>query len=1162
MVKLGFRSIGKTRGAEGLITRFNPSNQAPGLSIKQRLDKVLKEEFEDNPVFQKAADLISSFISLPEAERFEERTIGIFKPENLKSAAKGFLKGLALVNASSSIERESIRSKITPQEREASLRTALFLPSQLSRLISPIQALGGAILDKKDPAEIAKVTARGFFLPEEIEPITRKALPLTEFEREGSVARLIPRAVVEAIENIALFRAVTGIGVRDVKNLIKTSQTKEGIVRIENFVKVAEKQGIIKFPDTISLDSKVNHIIGLAQKDPRVGTLLTRVLATPTKVFAGVPTPFNAGDIVKTFRGEIGNIVKIEGTKAIISFAGQELTRNLDELVQVKSVLSPRELPPETPSQVLKPFRPLGEIQIPKLKVEGEKIVSEGEVIGTTEPVIEEPFVSSTPAFNEHVEFFRGRQLPEGSRIRSLQKQIRQVNGKRLAGSITPQEANTQIKNLRGEIFKAAQAEGISVRLSEAGKLKLSVRQSGNFVPTEFSNYNNFRDLGVVAGGGTDITRLIQGMDGALSLRKRLELPSQVGPLEKYVLFPTRDISIQKMNYINQKIAQLRNIIDFKNLRFSEKGKRFFSVKPTVQEDTLINDVLRKLNTEDLSIAPDELMKRPEINAITKNPIIVQKAMQLRKFYNELIEEQNAMRDLRSQKPIPYRDSYTPEVLRDATVWEKVFGVGKAPKEVIDRPDLPDYIVPNKPFNPREQARMQGIPYEDQVLSAEQLAESYIATASRDIFNTSIIQNNKAFIQQLRTMGLDKSAKTLENWTGEAYAGVKPALERAISLPTPLSKGFAFFNRLRNMAVFPLNFAWSLAVQHLSLALTVTRYGTTNTLLGFLDWMRPSVRKETSKEYYSFLVKTARQGRISKQDAQNLIGEAPRIYRKPSEILEDASTILLDQMEKILTGASIQAAKRFGATRGLTGEALKNFASDGGGKTQSMYNDEDKPGVLRSLVVKTGVPFQTFNFEIVNTLREWAGKTGLPPSTATERILWILRYVAAVTVLGSIGKKLKNREVWDWSRPPIPFAEYWLSPIVKKLTGEWAGNSQSLPSPVQAVTRIADGLQDVLDVGNFRKLRNELIRWGPGLFNIPGGVQISRVVDAIVAYSQGGVFDRKGKRLFRLRDPQDFIQAAFSGVYTTKEGRELLEKRKKKPKKTEKFFKTRRKFRF
>ena len=734
---------------------------------------------------------------------------------------------------------------------------------------------------------------------------------------------------------------------------------------------------------------------------------------------------------------------------------------------------------------------------------------------------------SQSPAFNKHIDYFMGKQLPKTSKIRTVQKKIRQINGKRLAGKITPQQANKRIANLRKLLMRVAQREGVSVRMTKGGKVMVAVRKAGTYAPEEFSR-SNFKDVYPL---GQDVTRSVQQIDGALTVKQKMKTKGQAGAAERYILWPTRDMSIQKDDYRKEKTALLK-----KTLR----------VKKGSEEDAQINLILEQIAGADRSKSVKDVIK-----STGATPSVVKQAMDLRKFYDDVIEEQNQARKLRDQEPIPYRRNYSPHILRDTTIWERMMFSRLSTEKVHEavfgkKSPLPDYIKPNKPFNPRELAREGNMPYEERVKSATELAQNYLVTAMKDIFNTSIIQNNKAFIQQLEAMGKKDAANYLADWTAEAYAGIKPSLDRGIKLThlPKTQKAMRWFNKVRNLAVFPFNFSWSLLTQTSSLALTVGRYGTGNTVRGFKQWLNPKVREKTAKNYYSYIIKSAKQGKMSRQDAQNLIGESVQIRKTKGEAVSDVSTYFLEQMEKLLTGVSIRAAHLHGSKRGLTGEALKNYASDGGAKTQSMYNDEDKPAILRSLAVKTAAPYQTFAYEVMNTLREYLGKTGTPPDSKLYAVWSILRFLAAAAVFASIAKKAAGKDVWSWKRPPIPFAEFWLTPILRIFNKEYMGGSASgLTSPVGTATKMAKGIDDVLAENNWRKLRNELIKYGPGVFGVPGGVQWSRTVDAIIAYSQGGVRDRRGRMLFKMDDPQDLIQAMFSGVWSTEGGQEYLDRR-------------------
>ena len=167
--------------------------------------------------------------------------------------------------------------------------------------------------------------------------------------------------------------------------------------------------------------------------------------------------------------------------------------------------------------------------------------------------------------------------------------------------------------------------------------------------------------------------------------------------------------------------------------------------------------------------------------------------------------------------------------------------------------------------------------------------------------------------------------------------------------------------------------------------------------------------------------------------------------------------------------------------------------------------------------------------------------------------MWSLtRWLAALIVLRMLANRVRGKQWSWWDLVPIPFREFWLSPIIKKLTGEYLTGSSGLPSPVETGARVAKGINDVFETGNWRRLRNETLRYIPGVFKVPSGVQIARVTDAIIAYSSGGLTDRRGRVMFEMKDPEDLARAMFTGVWTTKEAQALLKKRQGKTKKSKK----------
>lgn len=677
-----------------------------------------------------------------------------------------------------------------------------------------------------------------------------------------------------------------------------------------------------------------------------------------------------------------------------------------------------------------------------------------------------------------------------------------------------------------------ARKAGIALRVTKGGTVKPAIRRSGVAVPEEFATYQNFRDVKAgILGGSRDITRAIQEIDGALPLSKRVKLPGQAGVAERFVLWRTRDITKMRMGWLANQEATLKNI---------SKG---ISDKDAMVANKLIERISRK----GAHVAPEELVKNPAIAGVTTDTKIIKFAQNARKYFDKVIKRQNDFRELRNQKLIPYRDYYSPHEIQKTSLWERAFGLKKEPRHIFDRPELPDYIKPDKPFNPRELAREAGLPDFMREMNLKTLLENYSNTAARDIFNTSIVQNNKAFAQQLEAMGYLNSSRLIQDWTAEAFAGVKGVADRAAALGPTITRGMSWWRQGLIKSVFPLNFAWNSFIQTSSGVLTTTKYGVRNSTAAMFEWVTsPTARKWVKDNAYSYMVKTGKAGKITQQDINRGMARAVKIEGSKLDTAIDAANYLTEWTEKHLTGWSVLSAKKEGAKRGLTGKALIEFASDGGAKTQSMYNLEDLPGILRNETIKTAAPFQTFHFEAFNNLREFAGKTGIPPSTATERIKMILRFLGGAYAVNTIGQATTGRQPWE-AKSFVPFYSLTFEPLEKKLKGEaWAGiSTRNLPAPLGIAADFFDGANRYLTKGDISKLRNWGIKYIPGLAGIPGGLQASRVVDGLIAISEGGVKDSAGRILFPIHTDKDKIMSIFSGPWTTEGGKQYWEERER-----------------
>ncbi len=706
-----------------------------------------------------------------------------------------------------------------------------------------------------------------------------------------------------------------------------------------------------------------------------------------------------------------------------------------------------------------------------------------------------------------------------------------------------------------------ARALGIALRQTRGGKLKPSVRESGVYVPEEFATYGDFKDARSGSFGGTkDITRYSQEIDGSLSLLAKRTMEGQAGPVEKDVLWRHRDFMKMKLRWTGEQGAKI------------EQATRGISNA----DAEIANKVLEKIAPGMENMPVRRLLSDPEIAKITTDPRIVEFAQQSRILFDEWFLAQNRMRALMNRNLIPYREFYSPHELQNMSLMQQAFSQritkdefiaalrGRPlkpahakiePKELYeqyigtatDKPHVPDYIFPTKRVNPRELARDANLPEYLREMNLKQLLENYANTAANDIYSTAAIQNNKAFIQQLETMGFKHAARGLEDWTTEAIAGLPTRGDRWVNAPSYLRKTMGKFRKALVKTVFPLNFGWNTFVQTSSGLLTVTRAGVKNSLEGLYDWFgNRAIRDKIANEAYSFIIKAQRPGRISHQDFNTGMSRTIQLERSTFDKVTDWANFITETAERHLTGWSVAAGLRHGTKRGLKGKALMEFASDMGAKTQSMYNLEDLPGILRTEAVKTAFPFQTFNFEAMNSMKEFLGKTGLPPATQRERLAWVLRFFGGLMAVNAVGSAAIGRSPWE-IYSFLPFSDATVKPIVDRLKGEplRITGGRGLASPIGVGVDLADAVHNYLAKGNTRKIRQWSLRYIPLLTGLPAGTQLARTVDGIIASSRGGLHDSSGRLMFPITDTKEQIRAIVFGPWATEQGQEFLEKRRK-----------------
>jgi hypothetical protein len=709
----------------------------------------------------------------------------------------------------------------------------------------------------------------------------------------------------------------------------------------------------------------------------------------------------------------------------------------------------------------------------------------------------------------------------------------------------------------------------------QRGVVLPTIRQSGTYVPAEALLHETYKDAEAGMLGGTKETfRLLEEIDGALSAEAKAKLPGQGGPIAKGVLWRTHDMIRQKLSWLADNEAALKRIKGKLG-----RGDRMFA-----------NKVIELLERTDANLSTEELLKRSEIYDVFRKqyPSLVKRvedlrakvsnlplpeqaaqiealvtdelakgqagkilkyAQQMRQWYDDTFDAINYMRRMRSQKEIPYRQRYSTHELQQEVGWAKarnwLLRLGEETQPEIKTPAMPEFVQPNKPFNPRELPRNAGLEEFEREMDLGKLSERYLDLAANDIFNTSIIQNNKAYADFLGAMGYPNAGQAIHNWTAEVFGKTPNPLDRMVNFTVKIGgvkvnllQALGFYKGALIRSSFPLNLSWIALLQTANVANTVGWHGVRNSAAGLMDWFaHPAFRREALEKAYSMMIKSERGGRISSQDFDKAMASAAQLERKPLEKATDAFNYFSEQVEKHMTGWAIATGYRDGMKKGLKGQALWEFASEAGERAQNLFNNEDVPGILRSRFVKGVAPFQTFTFGMFNTMRELIGRTGTPPATAAERMKIVLRFAATATAVNYISSGISGRKPWDASSF-VPFYGNLIEPGFKALQGEESQGTRSLPSPAGTLTDLAKALNDAIAKGQYKRFRSWLVRYGTGLATIPGGTEMNRLWDGIEAVARGGVEDASGKMLFPVTGTTEQVRAIFGGPYGTAAGRE------------------------
>lgn len=704
-----------------------------------------------------------------------------------------------------------------------------------------------------------------------------------------------------------------------------------------------------------------------------------------------------------------------------------------------------------------------------------------------------------------------------------LREQVRELTGRRTAMEppevvTTRPQAQQQIAQEFYDAVPDSATDIAATSYLRSGKIVDYIRRIPRIfeVAKGFAD-ETFREVGRVSAKMADPTRTIQAIDfGYFG-----------GALQRGLLWPTRRTMLASVRWGDDTKTSYRQML-------AGHGIRSLNPVRTRQKLDAAGDVLEEIGTNELNVSDDVLASQVEHLLKKFTPTerlqIVRVAKDTRLFFDNLLRVQNAARARRGQSAIPRLQNYRPWI-RNTNIWSRI-GMSDAPaRSISDSPLPPDFIKPNAPFNPRALRRNRGLEGYEKIRNIERLAFDYVETARKDIFYTNIIQNGKAHIKALRGMDLENAAASIEDWIMESYAGKLPGLSKGIreNVPSPIVKGALALRRSLTRSVFPLNWTWNAFVQTSSASLTVKNYGVVSTLQGLEFLVNPSVRNAVQKNAYSAIIKRRGGGRAVLQDVGPGIGSTSKVQRSAVETAEGFANLLTNLIEDNLTGISVRAAYHDGVRRGLKGRALWEYASEGGSKTQSMYNLEDLPGVLRTREVGAIVPFQTFAFEIMNTVREAGiGIGGIGARTQQNRLVGLAHWTAMMFAFNTVGETVNNRQPWQLSS----FVPFWSLMVM----GTDPGNTWNMPLPAKYIADFKKGVEDVVQHGSWTRLRTWGIR-----YHMIGGTQIDRTVKGIEAVADEEVTDVSGRRMFRV-SPDEWKKAVAQGPYSTSEGREYIDK--------------------
>ncbi len=503
---------------------------------------------------------------------------------------------------------------------------------------------------------------------------------------------------------------------------------------------------------------------------------------------------------------------------------------------------------------------------------------------------------------------------------------------------------------------------------------------------------------------------------------------------------------------------------------------------------------------------------------------------EIRKLLDRGIEQMNLARVKRGQDPIPKREDYFPWMV-EQTFRDKLFSRRTTPEGILERATPPDYIQPNKPFNPRELPREMGYDRYVKEKDAVKVLMDYGRTASRDIFNTNTIYNNKVHAKWLQDMGFGNLSDAISSWTADVFAGRTNAFDAFVD-SLPGIRGAARAQRglkeAKMRVIFPLNLPWNFLIQTSSTTVLLPRVGLNNAVKGLSVFGSSKVQKFVDQTY-THVMKGKSRPEVA--ELRGTVAEFKGLEtRGKLNTMADKLNFFTKFLEKNLTDHAIASGYFEGKRLGLKGRDLLEFASDTGAKVHSMYNFEDLPAFLRSRDLKASFPLQTFASEMMNNVREIGGGRGqFKGKTKGDRTARLLKWYAGAYVANALSQHYLGRDAWT----PMSFIPFGAS--IASLAGfEVSGGRYDAYKPIgiQFTDDTRKAARDAVFYDDWSATRKLMNGWVT-----VGGVQVERAAATEEAVQQGGVVRAANKTpMFRIEE-DEVASSYITGPWATSGGR-------------------------